>query len=293
MSRPRLPILLAAISFAIWHASVGAPPAARSAAVAAPSAAPATLIAAPPAFQAVVTCYNGWVDSGSYTCVGSFRVLSAQSAWGNPIELICGLPNQQSKLTWQFLGTEKGVDLYRFSRVFPVSDAHAQESVRNVSYSGKRVVIYKDKFQAIVLDSGPDRDGQKQVDKQLARYAESIRRMRFKTTADLFTEEGEIVNPGAEPIHGRETIRGFLDSFSQYRVTAYSIKSGSTVIQYTHAHQEGFYQETLLDPDGHEIKAAGKFLAMWVRDAGGDWYIERMITMADRDGAASTSRPPD
>jgi ketosteroid isomerase-like protein len=119
------------------------------------------------------------------------------------------------------------------------------------------------------------------VEDALDRYAEYVRTMNYKGIASLFSESGEIINPGAYPVQGPKAILAFMESFSAYRVRQYQVVADATTADGDHARQTGRYRQRVTLPGGGTVEVAGRFVADWRCVNGGDWKIQRMATQPD------------
>jgi len=117
------------------------------------------------------------------------------------------------------------------------------------------------------------------IDRSLQHYAGFILHMENDSIADMFAEDGEIVNPRQEPLRGRENIRKFLKSFTEYRVLIEKLVADSTNILRRKAIQIGdFYQKVIIS-NGKTVEVSGRFKIEWVNEDG-KWLIKRVATFA-------------
>ena len=116
------------------------------------------------------------------------------------------------------------------------------------------------------------------VEAALRRYGDLVLAMDHAGIAALFEPEGEIVNQGRPPIHGRAAIETFLSGFAGYRVLENDIGADTTTIRGDTAEQVGTYRQRVRAPDGREISVTGGFDALWARAPSGAWLIRRMGT---------------
>ncbi len=102
-----------------------------------------------PRFKARVACFNGKLDSGS-SCAGTnFQPDGALHAKG---KMTCGFPGQVSEIEWSFVERRGTNDVYRFTRRFPSETAAVGTTSKTVEFSDRRVVVFEDKFQAVVIE---------------------------------------------------------------------------------------------------------------------------------------------
>ena len=101
-----------------------------------------------PLFPAAVTCFIGKIDSRS-SCTASAGS-EAEGSWSTG--LTCGSVGQVSELHWEFLGAEGGTDVYQFTRRFPVDAPMTETVTKKILFSGKRLILFEDKHQVVVID---------------------------------------------------------------------------------------------------------------------------------------------
>jgi len=116
------------------------------------------------------------------------------------------------------------------------------------------------------------------VDARLAEYRQLVLRMDHHGIAQLFASDGEVVNPGRDPIRGPAAIESFLRGFDAYKVLEYSIVADSTAAQGRSAYQVGTYRQRVRVPAGDTVVVQGRFRAEWTNQGGGRWLIRRMGT---------------
>lgn len=109
----------------------------------------------------------------------------------------------------------------------------------------------------------------------LQHYSDLILHMDNDGIADLFTEQGEIINSGQPKIQGRESIRKFLGSFTEYKVVEESLQADSTAILGTRAIQIAHYHQKVTIPNGKTVDTSGGIKIDWVSEDG-RWLIIRV-----------------
>ena len=121
-----------------------------------------------------------------------------------------------------------------------------------------------------------------QVRAALQHYAQLIGKMDNAGIAALFTQDGEVVNPGRDPIKGPAAIEAFLKQFSDYHVLSQTMIPQKTQVDGDHAQQEGTFKQRVRGPDGNVIDVSGTFTIVWIRDSSGAWRIQRVATAPQR-----------
>jgi len=104
---------------------------------------------ASPRFKARVACFNGKLDSRS-SCAGTnFQPDGSLHPTG---KMSCGFPGKVSEIEWSFVERRGNKDVYRFTRRFPSDSGAAGTTSKTVEFSESRVVVFEDKFQAVVIE---------------------------------------------------------------------------------------------------------------------------------------------
>ena len=106
-------------------------------------------VKASPRFKARVACFNGKLDSGSSCATTCYQPDGALHAKG---KMTCGYPGQVSEVEWSFVEHRGTNDVYRFTRRFPSDTAAASTTSKTVEFSDSRVVVFEDRFQAVVIE---------------------------------------------------------------------------------------------------------------------------------------------
>ena len=117
-----------------------------------------------------------------------------------------------------------------------------------------------------------------QVRAALQRYVRLVQKMDHAGIAAMFAPDGEVVNPGREPIKGRAAIQAFLEQFAGYHVISETMVPRVTSVNGAHATQTGTYRQRVRDPNGNVIDVSGNFALDWIRDGSGVWLIQRAAT---------------
>ena len=65
--------------------------------------------------------------------------------------LTCGHPGAVSKLTWEYAGTGKAGDNYRFRRQFPYKESNEESSSKDIVYTGREQLLFEDDHQSITI----------------------------------------------------------------------------------------------------------------------------------------------
>ncbi len=104
-----------------------------------------------PLHKAAITCFNNPKDeSGSLCSASSFQADGTSFKSG---KLTCGYAGKVSEIRWEFLGIRGSKDKYRFTRRFPVDSADEATSSKEVEFEGKRLNVFEDEDQRIIVDA--------------------------------------------------------------------------------------------------------------------------------------------
>ena len=102
-----------------------------------------------PRFKARIVCFNGKLDAGS-SCSGTN--FQPDGSIHSTNKFTCGFPGQVSEIECAFVGRRGGKDVYRFTRRFPSDTRAGRTTSKTVEFSDSRVVVFQDKFQAILIE---------------------------------------------------------------------------------------------------------------------------------------------
>lgn len=107
----------------------------------------------------------------------------------------------------------------------------------------------------------------------------------FAGLASLFTEDGVLVRPNAEPLHGREAIRLAYARRPADRITRHLVTNSLVTVEAPgHATVHSYVllwtaaAQDAVGPSGRLAQArqlVGEFDDRMLRDAGGGWFIQR------------------
>jgi ketosteroid isomerase-like protein len=116
------------------------------------------------------------------------------------------------------------------------------------------------------------------VESRLQRYAGLMLAMDSAGMARMFAPDGEMVNPKRPPVHGREAIQKFLESYSDYKVLSNEDTATNTLIDGDTAEQLGTYRQKVRAPDGQIFEATGRLEIEWTHAGPGEWLIVQLAT---------------
>lgn len=116
------------------------------------------------------------------------------------------------------------------------------------------------------------------IEAALKAYAASLLAMDADRIAASFTPDGELQDPGREPLKGPDAIRVHLKSFTGVTVEENELKGVSLQIVGPSALQTGTFRQKVRLSDGKVVESKGTFEAEWERQADGSWLLSRMTT---------------
>src|SRR3954452_14674704 len=93
---------------------------------------------AKPRYRAVVVCHNEPPNDGSASCA-HYRPNFMLEPIG---AMECGSQGRTSKIEWKLLEPRGELDVYRFTRHFPLGEAAEAKTVKEVEFRDTRIVIF-------------------------------------------------------------------------------------------------------------------------------------------------------
>lgn len=109
----------------------------------------------------------------------------------------------------------------------------------------------------------------------MQRYMVAARAVNADEIAAFYTPTAILFEPGINPIEGRETIRAFIASFPGVKVDSATTTPDTIEVFGGTAFFWGSYFERLSFPGQPVSEQHGKFVIEWVRQADGQWFIQR------------------
>jgi len=121
-------------------------------------------------------------------------------------------------------------------------------------------------------EAKPDRKAE--IESALKTYDRLIWKMDADSIADLYMAEGEL----GDIVHGRDSIRKFLSTFTNVKVLSVASTSEKIVFYQDTAIQNGRYNQTALVNNKDTMRPKGTYEAKWIWIKGEGWKIRRMTT---------------
>jgi uncharacterized protein (TIGR02246 family) len=139
---------------------------------------------------------------------------------------------------------------------------------------------------ALVLGAGRRADSappaaekpRQEVEAAMQRYTALLHTGPVDAQVALFTPDGELLEPGMAPLHGREAIQAFLEPL----VKAFDVESATSASDNVEvfgntAYQWGTYSQRAGEKGKPAADFHGRYVASWHREADGQWRIARFL----------------
>lgn len=110
------------------------------------------------------------------------------------------------------------------------------------------------------------------------RFMDAFARGDAAAVAALYTVNGSVLPPGAEPVEGPVAIQRFWESVFGLGITGAALESGEIEVADNFAYEVGRY--TMTTADG-AVADAGKYIVIWKLD-GDRWMLHRDIWNTSR-----------
>lgn len=115
------------------------------------------------------------------------------------------------------------------------------------------------------------------IEKASQSYAAGLKAMDTAALVALYSDDGELRNPGMETLKGRDAIRKFLDSLKGARVESSTMSTDAIDVAGDVAIQWGTYSQRVAPPGQPLGEFRGRYVAQWARQADGRWLLKRML----------------
>jgi uncharacterized protein (TIGR02246 family) len=112
----------------------------------------------------------------------------------------------------------------------------------------------------------------------MQRYTGFLKSVNSDSVAASFTADGELLEPGMAPLHGRSAIRAFLSPFDG-KVTVDTAESVTDTIEAYGpiAYLWGSYHQVARMGEAAPSAFDGRFVAQWRLEADGKWRMSRLL----------------
>ena len=95
--------------------------------------------------------------------------------------------------------------------------------------------------------------------------------------AELYTEDGALLPPGAERVDGREGIQALWQGYMDAGVRDLDLETVEVEDHGNAASEVGTYTLTAPDGEGGRVAAEGKYIVLWRKGDDGVWRLHRDI----------------
>jgi uncharacterized protein (TIGR02246 family) len=117
-----------------------------------------------------------------------------------------------------------------------------------------------------------------EVEAALQHYTALLRTGPVDAQVALFTQDGELLEPGMAPLHGREAIKAFLTPLvAAFDVESATATSDTVEVFGNAAYQWGTYSQRAGEKGKPGADYHGRYVASWHREADGQWRISRFL----------------
>jgi uncharacterized protein (TIGR02246 family) len=124
------------------------------------------------------------------------------------------------------------------------------------------------------------------VEAAMQQYTTLLKTGPVDAQVALFTQDGELLEPGMAPLHGRDAIRAFLAPLvAAFEVQSATSTSDSVEIYGDAAYQWGTYTQHAGERGKPGAGYTGRYVASWRREADGHWRIARFLVQPFPPGA--------
>jgi len=116
------------------------------------------------------------------------------------------------------------------------------------------------------------------VESAMQLYTTLLRTGPVDAQVALFTQDGELLEPGMAPLHGRDAIKAFLAPIvAKYEVQSAASTSDAVEVFGDAAYQWGTYTQQAGERGKPGAEYTGRYVASWRREADGHWRIARFL----------------
>lgn len=124
--------------------------------------------------------------------------------------------------------------------------------------------------------ASPQKDGA-QVEEALRAYERLVRLKDSRGLSAMYAPDGELLEPGMEPLKGPEAIRKFFESFAAVEIESASMTADTIEACQDQALQWGHYAQRVIAPGQPAADYTGRFVLEWSRQANGAWLVRRLL----------------
>jgi len=112
----------------------------------------------------------------------------------------------------------------------------------------------------------------------MQQYTTLLRTGPVDAQVAMFTPDGELLEPGMAPLHGRDAIKAFLVPIvAKYEVQSAASMSDAVEVFGDTAYQWGTYAQQAGERGQPGADFTGRYVASWHHEADGHWRIARFL----------------
>jgi len=124
------------------------------------------------------------------------------------------------------------------------------------------------------------------VEAAMQQYTALLKTGPVDAQVAFFTQDGELLQPGMAPLHGRDAIKAFLAPLvAAFEVQSATSTSDAVEVYGDAAYQWGTYTQHAGERGKPGAEYTGRYVASWRREADGHWRIARFLVQPFPPGA--------
>ena len=118
----------------------------------------------------------------------------------------------------------------------------------------------------------------KQIERNWYRYRQSLLNGDAEGMAQIFAEDGILMEPDTEDLVGRDEIRAFArEALATMRIQAMRNQTREIAIYKNVAYELGTFEETLTLEEERTVTYPGRYFAVWKREGSNNWKLHRLL----------------
>jgi uncharacterized protein (TIGR02246 family) len=135
-------------------------------------------------------------------------------------------------------------------------------------------------------ETGDPAAARREVEAAMQMYTALLKTGPVDAQVALYTADGELLEPGMAPLHGRDAIKAFLTPlFGAVDVESATTTSDAVEVYGDAAYQWGTYSQRVAEHGKPAADYNGRYVASWRREADGKWRVARFLVQPFPQGA--------